>query len=75
MSVYNLDLESLPENTTPLEAVVVIKTLDEEGEVSLWIRSSAGLNAWEQLGMLEIAAYSTKRSLQGTFRADDKDSE
>lgn len=73
MSVYNLDIEPLPEATTPLEAVVVIKVLDADGEVSLWVRTTAGLNGWERLGMLEIAAHSAKCALQGGFEPDEGD--
>lgn len=71
--IYGLDAEPLPDDVTPLEAVAVLKTLDENGEVALWIRTTASLNAWERLGMLELAAYSSKRGLQAGFEADAED--
>jgi hypothetical protein len=68
-TVYGLEIEQLPENTTPFEAVVVIKVLGADGSPELWTRTTDGLNSWERLGMLEIAAYSTKRTLQDGFEA------
>ena len=68
--IYGLEAEALPDGVTPLEAIAVVKCLDQHGEVELWTRTTGALNAWERLGMLEIAAYSTKRGLQDGFEEE-----
>jgi hypothetical protein len=63
VTILGLDVLPLPNGYTPLEATAVIKALDEEGCVSLLIRSTDGLNAWESLGMLDAAVATTRPSL------------
>lgn len=74
-TVLGLDVLSLPEGFTPLEAVSVIKALDEEGRVSLLMRSTEGLNSWESLGMLAAAAAVTREGLVSVFEDEGRDEE
>jgi hypothetical protein len=67
VTILGLDVLPLPNGYTPLEATAVIKALDEEGCVSLLIRSTDGLNAWESLGMLDAAVATTRDSLVSVF--------
>lgn len=60
----DLDLDGdAPAGWTPLEAVAVIKALDDEGRVRLFSRSTATLNSWESLGMLLWALDSDRKGL------------
>jgi hypothetical protein len=63
VSIFGLDAMALPESYTPLESIAVIKALDETGQVSLLIRSTDGLNTWEQIGMLDTAITVTREGL------------
>lgn len=60
-----LDLEGdPPPGWTPLEAVAVIKALDDEGKVRLFSRSTATLNSWEEGGMLLWALDAQRADIQ-----------
>lgn len=48
MSVFGLDLQPLGTGEIPLEAVVIVKTLDADGDTSLSLRSTKGLPTWER---------------------------
>ncbi len=52
--VFGVEVDELPEECTPLEVVVLIKALDEESQVCVYIRESASLTVWESLGMLTM---------------------
>lgn len=47
--------EPLPDGVTPLAAVVVVKGLDEDGDVAYYSRSTDGLMTVEAYGMLGFA--------------------
>lgn len=67
---------SLPDNWTPLDAVAVVKCLDEDGNLSYVIRSTETLSDWECFGLLEIAAKSQARSILNDIEDDeDEDGE
>ena len=72
-AIFGLDALELPEGYTPLEAVSVIKALDEEGRVSLLMRQTDGLNAWEALGMLEAGSTVTRDGLAAAFEDESPD--
>lgn len=74
-TLMGLDVLELPEGFVPLEAVAVIKALDEESRVSLLMRSTDGLNAWESLGMLDAACATTRDGLVSSFESDDIDND
>lgn len=44
--------DAIPDGWAPLEAVVVIKSIDENGVVRLSHTSTTGLSEWEAVGML-----------------------
>ncbi|MBO0863449.1 MAG: hypothetical protein J2P16_00045 [Mycobacterium sp.] len=44
-----------PQNWTPLEAVAVVKCLDDEGSLALNLMCTPGLTEWESVGMLTAA--------------------
>lgn len=54
--IFGLETSDLPTNWTPLDAVAVVKCLNEDGELGFVIRSTETLSSWESLGLLEVAA-------------------
>lgn len=60
-----------PEGWTPLEAMAVVKALNEEGQLALVLASTAGLSCWEAAGMLRAGARQQEEELAGAFREDD----
>ena len=58
--VYGLEAESLPEDVLPLEAAIVLKCLQADGEIVLYYRSTPGLKSWDRVGMFETAAFHDK---------------
>lgn len=71
--IFGLDAQELPEGYTPLEATAVVKALDETGGVSLVVRSTSSLNAWESLGMLDAAAASARADIVAAFDEESGD--
>lgn len=65
----------LPENWTPLEAVAVVKCLDENGELGFVIRSTATLSTWECYGLLDLAAKSQANTVLSNIEDDEKEDE
>lgn len=69
MAKLNLDLTlDIPEGFTPLEAVVVIKCLDEDGELALSVRTTSGLTSWESVGMLIAASDQARSQINQDFK-------
>lgn len=56
--------EPVPENWTFLEAVVIAKCLDEDGNVQMWHSATEALNSWEALGMTVACGDRLRRGLQ-----------
>lgn len=61
----------LPESHTPLEAVLLVKTLDEEGAPSWAFRVTPGLNDEEMLGALVIRTELCRQELVSLFTDDE----
>lgn len=73
--IYGLEGEPMPAGWTPLEAFVVIKALDEDGDVALLTRSTEGVRVWDAVGML-TCALDTQRAQSGRqFISDSEDEE
>ena len=62
---------TLPDNWTPLDAVAVIKCLDEKSELAFVIRSTETLSDWECFGLLELAAKTQAQSILEGFEDDE----
>lgn len=75
MSVYGLDMTELPETYTPLDAMVVLKCLDEEGDVVLVTRSSDDLKIWDRVGMLTVALDLARTECRESFVSDADEDE
>lgn len=61
-------LEPPPEGWTPLEAVAVVKCLDEAGGMALITRFSDGVTSWEAIGMMTVAADLERDKVLDAFR-------
>lgn len=61
----------LPDKWTPVEALALVKCLDENGELRLYQATTTGLTSWEALGMLTAAAHA--EADHGTFEDEDED--
>lgn len=65
--IFGLQFTDLPDNHVPIEGVMLIKTLDEDGDPGLEIRSTGGLSNPEALGMFITAADKARRELADTW--------
>ncbi len=70
-TIYGMRAKPLVEGHTPLEAVAIVKTLDEEGDVSLSLKSTGGINTWEALGMTVAASATFIADLLEAWREDE----
>lgn len=64
-SLYNIDIPDLPADHIPLDAIVVVKALDNDGDPCVLIRHTAGINWWERIGMLQITLDRCRMDAQG----------
>lgn len=73
------DILALPSGWMPLEGVVLVKCLDDEGDLSWAFRTTAGLTDEELLGALmartELCRMETVRTYLWGGRLDDEDDE
>ena len=76
MGLSTLDLVPLPEAAVPIEAIVLIKAFDENGEVAWYQRLTDGLSDFEAVGALVVAADLVKQGcIDGFMSSEDDDDE
>ena len=68
-------LHPLGEGWTPLQAFVLVKCLDEEGDIAWSFRTSEQMNLEELLGALMVQTETLKRKLVRAWEDDDPDLE
>ena len=68
--VCGLPLVDMPDDVTPLAALVVLKALDGDGEVTYLARASEGVTTVEAVGMAALADLRLRAALGST---DDED--
>lgn len=73
--MFGLSFDEIPDDAIPLEAIAVIKCLDQEGNTMLYLRATEGLSSWESLGMLSIAKRTQEDSLAEGFIDEGEDDE
>jgi hypothetical protein len=66
-------LHALDVGWTPLQAFVLVKALDEDGDVAWAFRTSEPFNLEELLGALTIQCETLKRKLVRHWEDDDPD--
>jgi hypothetical protein len=64
-------IHPLPDGWTPLEAFVLIKCMDDDGDSSWSFRTTNTLNLEELLGALTIQVETLKRKLTGAWADED----
>jgi len=52
--VYGIQCNDLPEQVVPLECIVLIKAIDDEGDLAFFTRNSDNLTTLEAIGMLRM---------------------
>lgn len=74
-SVFGLDVEAVPDGYIPLDAIVLVKALDNDGDETLLIRSTDGLRVWERMGIAQCALDLFRDQCKDAFVAveDDED--
>lgn len=55
--VLGMPMGEVPEDITPICAVVVFKAMDEEGNAAYYLRATEGLSTVEAVGMVEYGAH------------------
>ena len=65
-------LHALDEGWTPLQAFVLVKSLDDEGDVAWSFRTSEVLNLEELLGALTVQVEVLEHKLARLWEADDE---
>jgi hypothetical protein len=69
-----MQLHPLPAGWTPLEGIVLVKCLDQEGEPTWAFRTTGGLNDEELLGALTVRTDLLRRALLQAFSEEQDDS-
>lgn len=69
--ILGVEIEDPPEGWTCLEAIVIIKALNEEGEETIFMRSSEGLWNVEAVGMLAATSAKFAAWVAETFDIED----
>lgn len=70
--VYGLDVQEIPDGATPIEALVVLKALDENGHVCLYRRATDGLVPWETVGILQVLLDAAREDAQLGYDWDER---
>jgi len=65
--------QNLPDGWTPLDAIAVIKCLDENGIPAFCIRATETLSSWESLGLLQAAVDSQRSAIIDNFEDEEDD--
>jgi hypothetical protein len=71
----SLNLIPLPESAIPLEAIVFVKALDENGEACWYTRYTEDLSAMEAVGVLDVAHQLAKDGAIDGFICESEDEE
>jgi hypothetical protein len=70
-----IELLSLPDNYTPLSTIVILKTLDDEGDIAWFTRQAKDLHNIEALGALTAARNLMSHDVMGMYMPDNEGDE
>lgn len=73
--IFGLHTQEMPQSWTPLDAVVVVRCLDEDGETALLLRTTDGLRCWDAVGMLTAGLDQQRRQVALMFEDEDDEDE
>ncbi len=68
-----LAVHPIPDNWTPLAAIVLVKALDEDGASSWCFRTTSGLNDEELLGAITVRRDLLRAELLELYRDGEED--
>lgn len=71
MNVCGLEVADLPDGFTPLEAIVLVKALDDEGDVTWCRRGTDGLTDEECVGILTADTQRIVNSLNERWMTEE----
>lgn len=72
MEILGMKLrDELEEGVIPIDAVVLVKFLDSEGNMGVHLTTTETLTDFEAFGLLKIAASVQKQSILKNWEADD----
>lgn len=74
-SLYGFDIENLPEGFTPTGVLVIVATLDRDGDPALSLRNNISMSAWDMLGMLRAATLTTEQDVLAMWEYTDEASD
>lgn len=74
-TAFGIELPPLTEKEVPLEAIVLLKVLDGEGETGIVIRCTDGFSIWERVGALMLALDRTREAAQDGWTEEGEDEE
>lgn len=55
-TIFGVSVPAIPEGAVAVEAIVLVKAIDADGEPTIFLRSSDGLAPWDMVGVLVMAA-------------------
>lgn len=73
VDISGLQVDDLPDDCIPLEAIVLIKCLAPDGATMICERSSDGITPWEAIGMALSYADGLRHALVHGEEEDDAD--
>jgi hypothetical protein len=68
--VFGVEIEPLPEGAVVTEVLIAFKGMDENGESSVYTRTSTGLAVWERIGILTMLLDEARSYASATFEDD-----
>lgn len=71
MKLLGMEVPDLPEGGTALECVVLIKYIDEDGDICYATRASDSLGLIERIGMLRAALVVADNDAVEAFRPSE----
>jgi hypothetical protein len=71
--VFGVEIADMPENYIATEAVVILKCMDDAGEVFLLLRNSDTLRSWDRIGLLTCALDLAREDGKSGFTSGEGD--
>jgi hypothetical protein len=73
-SVYGMELRGeLPKNWTPIQAIVIVEAMDEDGDTFLWETTTDNMRAWVMVGMLTGVLDAQRADIVEAMNGDEED--
>jgi hypothetical protein len=73
--IFGLEIENVPASYTPLDATALVKCLDDDGNLTLVVRSTETLQSWELVGILQCGLDLSRDFARESFRSVDDEPE